>query len=59
LRLRAFAPSRQRRIHAQELKVTRENVEFMSDGLKLKGHFYTPARGKPPFPVVVMAGGWC
>ena len=39
--------------------MTRENVEFDSDGLKLKGHFYVPDDAKPPYPTVVMAGGWC
>lgn len=37
----------------------RENVTFSSDGLKLKGHFYLPEEGTAPYPVVVMAGGWC
>jgi len=39
--------------------VKRENVEFQSDGPRLKGHFYTPERVSPPYPAVVMAGGWC
>jgi fermentation-respiration switch protein FrsA (DUF1100 family) len=37
----------------------REDVEFTSGGLTLRGHLYVPDRGTGPFPVVVMAGGWC
>lgn len=39
--------------------MARENIEFMSDGLKLKGHFYTPDNAEPPYPTIVMGGGWC
>lgn len=35
-----------------------ERIEFWSDGLRLTGHFYRPDTA-PPYPVVVMAGGWC
>jgi len=35
-----------------------EAVSFKSGGLKLAGDFYKP-EGKGPFPVAVMAGGWC
>ncbi|MEE3000181.1 MAG: alpha/beta hydrolase [Pseudomonadota bacterium] len=37
----------------------REDIEFQSDGLKLVGHFYIPENVKPPYPTVVMGGGWC
>lgn len=37
----------------------REDVSFQSDGLRLKGHFYRPSGASQPYPVVVMAGGWC
>ena len=36
-----------------------ENVTFNSDGLKLVGHLYVPENVKPPYPCVVMGGGWC
>src|SRR5579883_534771 len=36
----------------------RRDVEFLSGGITLRGHFYLP-EGKGPFPLVVMAGGWC
>ena len=39
--------------------MAREDIEFMSDGLKLKGHFYTPDDVEPPYPTIVMGGGWC
>jgi len=34
------------------------DVEFTSEGETIRGHFYTP-EGSGPWPVVVMAGGWC
>jgi fermentation-respiration switch protein FrsA (DUF1100 family) len=37
----------------------RTDVEFQSGGTTVRGHFYTPDDGEGPFPVVVMAGGWC
>ena len=37
----------------------RQDVEFMSEGTKVKGMFLTPEEGKGPFPTIVMAGGWC
>ena len=37
----------------------RQDVEFMSEGTKVKGMFLTPDQGDGPFPTVVMAGGWC
>lgn len=40
-------------------QLTREDVEFKSDGLKLRGHLYLPEGIEPPYPTVVMAGGWC
>ena len=33
-------------------------VEFKSDGVTVRGDLYLP-EGPGPFPVVVMAGGWC
>jgi fermentation-respiration switch protein FrsA (DUF1100 family) len=36
----------------------RSDVEFVSDGITLRGHFYAP-EGEGPWPTVVMAGGWC
>lgn len=39
--------------------MTRRDVEFESDGTTLRGWLYTPDRGSPPYPTVVMAGGWC
>jgi len=39
--------------------MARHDIEFMSDGHKLAGHFYTPEGVEPPWPVVVMGGGWC
>jgi uncharacterized protein len=37
----------------------RKDVEFESRGVTCKGWLYTPDKGKSPYPVVVMAGGWC
>jgi fermentation-respiration switch protein FrsA (DUF1100 family) len=37
----------------------RQDVEFRSEGATLRAHLYTPDTGTAPFPVVVMAGGWC
>ncbi|MFH1951042.1 MAG: alpha/beta fold hydrolase [Pseudomonadota bacterium] len=37
----------------------RKDIEFKSQGEKCRGWLYTPDSGKGPFPVVVMAGGWC
>jgi len=37
----------------------RKDIEFSSKGETCRGWFYTPDEGKGPFPVVVMAGGWC
>jgi fermentation-respiration switch protein FrsA (DUF1100 family) len=36
----------------------RKDVEFTSGGDTVRGHLYTP-EGEGPFPIVVMAGGWC
>ena len=36
----------------------RRDVEFKSSGITLRGHLYLP-EGSGPFPLVVMAGGWC
>jgi fermentation-respiration switch protein FrsA (DUF1100 family) len=37
----------------------RSDVEFTSAGETVRGWLYTPEEGEPPYPVVVMAGGWC
>ena len=38
----------------------RENISFMSDGLKLVGHLYLPSNSNnKKFPCIVMGGGWC
>ncbi|MHB8692100.1 MAG: alpha/beta hydrolase [Solirubrobacteraceae bacterium] len=34
-------------------------VEFQSGGETVRGDLYLPDSGDGPFPVVVMAGGWC
>jgi fermentation-respiration switch protein FrsA (DUF1100 family) len=39
--------------------LVRKDIEFASGGVTLRGHLYTPDTGDGPFPVVVMAGGWC
>lgn len=36
----------------------RESVEFMSDGLTVRGYFYEPDTGVGPYPTVVMSHGW-
>lgn len=36
----------------------RTDIEFISDGTMVRGHLYVPD-GDGPFPIVVMAGGWC
>jgi len=37
----------------------RRDVEFQSGGDTVRGWLYTPDDGEGPYPVVVMAGGWC
>ena len=37
----------------------RRDIEFTSGGDTVRGWLYTPDEGDGPFPVVVMAGGWC
>ena len=37
----------------------RRDIEFTSGGETVRGWLYTPDAGDGPFPVVVMAGGWC
>jgi uncharacterized protein len=37
----------------------RRDVEFGSEGETVRGWLYTPDEGEAPYPVVVMAGGWC
>ena len=36
----------------------RRDIEFKSDGITLRGWLYRPAKGKAPFPTVVMAHGF-
>jgi uncharacterized protein len=36
----------------------RSDVAFDADGTTLRGWFYTPDQGRPPFPAVVMAHGF-
>ena len=37
----------------------RRDIEFKSKGITCRGWLYLPDEGKRPFPIVVMAGGWC
>ena len=37
----------------------RKDVEFNSKGTVCRGWFTTPKKGNAPFPIVIMAGGWC
>jgi len=37
----------------------RRDVEFRSGHDTVRGWLYTPDQGEPPWPIVVMAGGWC
>jgi pimeloyl-ACP methyl ester carboxylesterase len=37
----------------------RREVEFSSEGTTVRGWLYTPDEGEGPYPVIVMAGGWC
>lgn len=37
----------------------REEVEFVSDGVTLRGWLYLPDGNAGPHPAVVLAGGWC
>ena len=37
----------------------RRDIEFRSGRETVRGWLYTPDGGSGPFPVVVMAGGWC
>ena len=37
----------------------RKDVEFKSKGTTCRAWLNTPKNGKGPFPIVVMAGGWC
>jgi fermentation-respiration switch protein FrsA (DUF1100 family) len=45
--------------HSKEEGQMRRDIEFKSQGETCRGWFYTPDEGKAPFPMVVMAGGWC
>jgi dienelactone hydrolase len=40
-------------------KAMRKEIEFQSKGTACRGWLYTPDEGNGPFPLVVMAGGWC
>lgn len=37
----------------------RRDIEFTSGGETVRGWLYTPDESDGPFPVIVMAGGWC
>ena len=37
----------------------RRDIQFASGGESVRGWLYTPDEGDGPFPVIVMAGGWC
>jgi len=37
----------------------KQNVEFKSEGVMVRGDLYTPDKGEAPYPALVMAGGWC
>jgi hypothetical protein len=37
----------------------KREVEFQSHGETVRGDLYLPDTGSGPFPIVVMAGGWC
>ena len=37
----------------------RRDIEFTSGGDTVRGWLYTPDTGDGPWPVIVMAGGWC
>ena len=37
----------------------RRDIQFASGGETVRGWLYTPDEGDGPFPVIVMAGGWC
>jgi uncharacterized protein len=36
----------------------RHDVEFRSEGVRVRGHLYLP-EGRGPHPALAMAGGWC
>lgn len=37
----------------------RHDITFSSEGVPVRGWLYTPDEATGPFPIVVMAGGWC
>ena len=37
----------------------RGDVEFKSGGETVRGWLYSPEDGDAPYPLIVMAGGWC
>src|SRR5258705_7440449 len=37
---------------------SRQDVEFRSEGVRVRGHLYLP-EGAGPHPALAMAGGWC
>lgn len=38
--------------------MAREEIEFLSEGTRIKGWYYAP-EGEGPHPAVALAGGWC
>jgi fermentation-respiration switch protein FrsA (DUF1100 family) len=44
---------------AKEIHNVRRDVKFKSGGDTVSGWLYTPDDGDGPYPVIVMAGGWC
>ena len=39
--------------------MSRQEIEFTSEGLTVRGWWYPPAQASGPAPAVVLAGGWC
>lgn len=39
--------------------MTRSEIEFTSEGATCRGFFQTPDDAEPPYPTVVLGGGWC
>jgi len=37
----------------------KEQVSYLSDGTRIAADFYKPENVVPPYPTVVMGGGWC
>ena len=36
-----------------------KSIEFLSQGVRCRGMLLLPEAGEPPYPTVIMAGGWC